>query len=130
MELLERHDLRKALAGWLDDAVAGQGRVVLVGGEAGAGKTSLVRAFAADQRGRVPVLVGACDPLGTPRPLGPLRDVAAGLDPSLVDALRAGAAPYDTFSRVLDLLRTRPRAVVFEDVHWADEATLDPYAYL
>ena len=50
------------------------GRLVLVGGEAGVGKTSLVRAFAATE-GRV--LFGSCDNLTTPTPLGPFADIAS-----------------------------------------------------
>ncbi|HEU0133130.1 MAG TPA: LuxR C-terminal-related transcriptional regulator [Mycobacteriales bacterium] len=124
MDLLERAGLRRELGGWLDEAAAGAGRMALVGGEAGAGKTSLVRALAEDAR--VPVLVGACDPLDTPRPLGPLRDVAGELG---VD-LAPHAAPHDTFAHVLAALRETPRVVVFEDVHWTDEATLDLLRFL
>ena len=116
MDLLERHDLRRALAGWLDDARAGRGRVVLVGGEAGEGKSALVRAFADDHRDRVPVHVGTCDPIDTPRPLGPLHDVAAAL------AVEVGAAPYETFSRVLAL------AMVLLDLEPAYPAARSPSA--
>ncbi|HEV2889623.1 MAG TPA: AAA family ATPase [Frankiaceae bacterium] len=124
VDLLERGDLRRALVALLDDAVGGAGRLALLGGEAGAGKSSLVRAFAAEQAARVPVLVGACDPLDTPRPLGPLRDVASAL------GVTPAAAPYETFAQVLDALRGEPRVLVFEDVHWADEATLDLLRFL
>ncbi len=131
MDLLERAAARRALAAWLDEARAGQGRVALVGGEAGAGKTSLVRAFAADHREQARVLVGGCDPLDTPLPLGPLRDVAARLDPALPAALRTGTARHETFVQVLDALRASgPTVLVFEDVHWADEATLDLLRFL
>ncbi|HEX7298589.1 MAG TPA: AAA family ATPase, partial [Solirubrobacteraceae bacterium] len=63
--LLERETFLDTLAG-------PTGRLVLVGGEAGVGKTALVREFADGRR----VLWGACDPLETPQPLGPLLDVA------------------------------------------------------
>jgi DNA-binding CsgD family transcriptional regulator len=87
------------------------GRLILIGGEAGVGKTALVRAFT---EGR-DVLWGACDPLHTPRPLGPLLDI--GLRESTPPAL-AGA--------LLERLREAPGTVlVLEDVHWADEGTLD-----
>ncbi|TVZ00233.1 hypothetical protein EAS64_36870 [Trebonia kvetii] len=48
------------------------GRVVLVSGEAGIGKSSLVRRFR-DESART-VLWGECDAMRTPRPLGPVRD--------------------------------------------------------
>ena len=66
------------LAAALDGAAAGRGSVVLIFGEAGIGKTSLVRAFVRQAPGRARVLQGACDDLITPRTLGPLRDAARG----------------------------------------------------
>jgi DNA-binding CsgD family transcriptional regulator/tetratricopeptide (TPR) repeat protein len=102
--LLEREAFLDVLAGPF-------GRLVLIGGEAGVGKTALVRAFTHDRR----VLWGACDPLHTPRPLGPLVDI--GLRETSPPALAA---------TLLDRLRDEPGTVlVLEDVHWADEGTLD-----
>lgn len=76
MRLLER-DLELGTLGALwAEALAGHGRLVFLGGEAGVGKTSLVSHFAQTSTGRAQVLVGACDPEATPRPLGPLVDVA------------------------------------------------------
>ena len=66
-ELLERDDLLAQLEEWSDEG----GRLVFVGGEAGVGKTSLVRAFSAAK----PVLHGSCENLATPNPLGPFLDV-------------------------------------------------------
>jgi len=49
--------------------------MVSISGEPGIGKTSLVRRFAGDlDDGRV--LIGTCDDLSIPRPLGPFRDLA------------------------------------------------------
>ena len=62
------------------DAAAGHGSVVLVTGEAGIGKTSLVRAFAARLPSARALLLSACDDLMAPRTLGPLRDAAVGTD--------------------------------------------------
>ena len=74
--VLEREDVLSVLQVAVADAASGRGRVVLVFGEAGIGKTSLVRAFLAANVG-VRVLVGTCDDLVTPLPLGPLRDIAS-----------------------------------------------------
>ncbi|MFC7661334.1 AAA family ATPase [Pseudonocardia benzenivorans] len=103
--------------------------MVLVAGDAGIGKTVLLRAFAERTRA-LPVLWGMCDSLSTPRPLGPLRDVAGELDPALPALLRGGAAQHEIFAAVLEALRTRPRVLVVEDLHWADEATLDLVRFL
>ena len=76
MPLLEREPALDRLGGWFAEARAGRGRLVLVGGEAGVGKTALVDEFVLRHRQVARVLRGACDPLTTPRPLGPLADVA------------------------------------------------------
>ena len=68
----------------------GTGSVVLISGEAGIGKTSLVRAFVVDRTDRVRVLLGACDDLVTPRTLGPLRDAVRGTGGPLATALAGG----------------------------------------
>src|SRR3954469_10113353 len=84
VELLERDVERAALASALEDARSA-GRIAVVVGEAGIGKTSLVStvcAGAGDRR----VLWGACDPLITPRPLGPLRDAGAASLPAIAGA--------------------------------------------
>ena len=71
MDLLERTSLLDELA----DVLATGGRVVLVAGEAGIGKSALVRRFTEQHAGEARFLVGACDPLPTPRALGPLHDL-------------------------------------------------------
>jgi predicted ATPase len=100
---------------------AGQGSVVLLAGEAGIGKTVLLREFAA--QAPVPVLWCMCDSLSTPRPLGPLRDVARELGPEVTAVLREASAQHEIFAAVLDALQFRSCALVVEDLHWADEAT-------
>ena len=78
---MERDDLLGTLQGLHDEALAGSGRLALVHGEAGVGKSALVREWSAPGAARAAVLWGACDPLSSPRPLGPLVDVAPHLDP-------------------------------------------------
>lgn len=126
MQLLEREDELERLEGALARAEGGEGRVVLVRGEAGIGKTALVRAFAQANQDVARILWGACDDLLTPRPLGPIWDIAETEEPSLLGALRDTDRTM-VFSEVLDLLRSglRPTVVVIEDAHWVDAATLD-----
>src|SRR4030067_687189 len=90
MKLLEREAFLKDLKGWLTEATAGTGRLVFVAGEAGIGKTVLLRIFAQAVEGIARVAVGACDPLSTPRPPGPLLDVGelAAHAPRRLDAGR------------------------------------------
>jgi DNA-binding CsgD family transcriptional regulator len=101
------------------------GRLVLVAGEAGVGKTALVRAFCAAREG-TRVLWGACDALLTPRPLAPVTEIAGQADGELAKIVGAGAAPADLLAALAqDLRRGPPAVIVLEDMHWADEATLD-----
>jgi DNA-binding CsgD family transcriptional regulator len=131
MELLERETQLRELEAALHDAVNGAGRLALVSGEAGIGKTALVERFAREQRADVRVLWGACDALFTPRPLGPLHDMAMQLRGALPALLNEPEKRTAVFSAVLAELQSRPITVaVFEDIHWADEATLDLLKYL
>jgi DNA-binding CsgD family transcriptional regulator len=120
--LLERESLITALDVALEEARAGTGRLVFVGGEAGVGKTSLVRAFGARVQARL--LNGTCDSLATPTPFGAFLDVASELRAPLDEHVRAGADARTVAVALLDELR-RTSVLVLEDVHWADEATLD-----
>ena len=124
-ELLERADSLDHLERTLQDATDGTGSLAFVAGEAGVGKTSLVAALCENVGPKVRVLQGSCDPLFTPRPLGPLADVAAQTGGALAELVDAGAAPHQVLNAVTDELRVRPHVLVLEDVHWADEATLD-----
>ncbi len=128
--LLERASLLALLHGLHEDvAKQGEGRLVLVGGEPGAGKTSLVRAFTSPLPPDT-ILWGGCDSLRTARPLGPLFDIAAAVGGPIADAL-AGAGREGVFSATLGLLGgPLPTVLVIEDLHWADEATLDLVSFL
>jgi DNA-binding CsgD family transcriptional regulator len=124
--LLERFRELGVLRAALAEVSSGSlGRIVLLCGEAGAGKTALLREFRSAPGVPARVLWAACDPLFAPRPLGPLLDLAEAT------AERGGLAisgnkPYDLASSLLKALKSaKPTIVVIEDLHWADEATLD-----
>jgi DNA-binding CsgD family transcriptional regulator len=128
--LLERAGELATLCGLVDDLDAAGGKVVLIRGEAGIGKSALVREFLEAQDGAVHALFGACDDLFIPQALAPFQDMARD-EPSLKESLYAGDRA-SLLRRVLELLeRTdRPTVVVIEDTHWADEATLDAIRYI
>jgi DNA-binding CsgD family transcriptional regulator len=134
MRLLERESSLAMLDGCLAEAAAGRGSLVLVTGEAGFGKSALVRAFGGGPAVRAAsarVWFGGCEALRTPRPLGPLRDIARVAGGDLAALVADEAARHRIFPAFLDLLGGHPPAVaVFEDVHWADEATLDLLLYV
>jgi hypothetical protein len=128
--LLERDSELDELRAAVQEATAGRGRVVLLHGEAGIGKTSLVNALRAEPPDGVRVLVGSCDAMSTPRTLGPLRDLAPAVGPRLREALRAGDRE-EVYAALRDELADAYCTVlIVEDVHWADEATLDVLRYL
>jgi DNA-binding CsgD family transcriptional regulator len=130
-ELLERASLLEELSGVLAATAAG-GRVVLLAGEAGIGKSALVRRFTERPSADARLLLGACDPLLTPRALGPLHDIARQTGGRLAELLASGGPREAVFAAFLDQLAQPPRrqVVVVEDAHWADEATLDLLVFL
>ena len=107
-----------------------QGRVVLLAGEAGVGKTALARAVCAEHQGSHRVLRGSCDALFTPRPLGPFLDVAREAGGELERMVSHGARPHDVAMVLLAELRGAPALLVLEDLHRADEASLDVLSLL
>jgi predicted ATPase len=130
--LLERDASIGVLDGLLAEAKGARGRLVLLGAEAGGGKTTLVQHFCQRVGSSTRVLVGACDPLSTPRPLGPLIDIAAAAGGRLAQTLLDARPRAEVFGAVLDQLTSLPgpTVIVFEDIHWADEATLDLLRFL
>lgn len=126
-ELFERSEQLAALRGRLTEVrERSSGRLVLVRGEAGIGKTALVRLFCEDERAESRVLWGACDALFTPRALGPFVDVAELTGGELGELVERGALPHEVLSALArEVVRRLPTVLVLEDLHWADEATLD-----
>ena len=127
VDLLERGETLSELSDLLAGVQsASQGRLVWVGGEAGVGKTVLLRNFGELQGKRVRILWGACQPLRTPRPLGAFVDVAEATGGELAELVAAGARPHQVADALLHELGRRPATLlVLENLHWADEATLD-----
>ena len=131
MRLLERDSQMAALHEYATDAARGVGRVVLVEGEAGIGKSTLIEKLEES----LPVAVwawGACEGLSTPRPLAPLHDIADQLGGELSTLCRDQAPRDQLFAALVDHLKQAqtPCVLVFEDVHWADDATLDLLRHL
>jgi DNA-binding CsgD family transcriptional regulator/tetratricopeptide (TPR) repeat protein len=132
MDLLERESQLQRMHDMIKRVLDGEGAIALVGGEAGIGKTTFVTAVAGSFRPLGRVLWGACDPLFTPRPLGPIYDIAVSDLPNLLDLLNSGAdwiaIAAALHKNLLD--ESTPTILVIEDIHWADEATLDLVKYL
>jgi DNA-binding CsgD family transcriptional regulator/tetratricopeptide (TPR) repeat protein len=131
MQLLEREAPLASLAAYAQESRQGDGRLVLVAGEAGVGKSALVEQLQSD----LPDAHwswGACDSLFTPRPLGPLFDLADQLDGELLELCRARAPRDELFAALLRQVSEQGtlNVVVVEDVHWADEATVDLLRFL
>ena len=131
MPLLERDTQRASLAEYAGEARQGDGRLVLIAGEAGVGKSALVEQL---ERGlpEAPWYWGACDGLFTPRPLGPLFDIASKLGGELLELCRADAPREELFSALLRQVSAlgELHVLVVEDIHWADEATIDLLRFL
>ncbi|NRP73257.1 hypothetical protein ILFOPFJJ_04156 [Ensifer psoraleae] len=132
MMLLDREGPLEALLTAVRNAASGHGSIVLLEGEAGIGKTSLLREFAEHADNGCRVLWGWCEALFTPCPLGPLQDMGQLLDARVAALLDQAAPPERLFPALLNALQQAGDAIVliFEDVHWADNATLDFVKYL
>ncbi len=132
MELIERAEFLELLEARLTKVNEGEGHSVFVSGEAGIGKTSLVKAFTRSLKKGYKIYQGTCDALFTPRPLAPLYDILLQAKSDLWKSstgLEERAALFTNFFHEL-ASQKEPTLIVFEDIHWADEATLDFIKFL
>jgi DNA-binding CsgD family transcriptional regulator len=127
-DLLERDDHLRRLERAFELAALGQGRLIALAAEAGAGKTALAGRFVADHRREAQIHWGSCENLSTPEVLLPLRDIARASG----SALPLGGDHIVCFEALLRLISAgpRPAVLVIEDIHWADTATLDLIRFL
>ena len=130
--ILERDTELSVLANAALAAAGRHGSVALVMGEAGIGKSSLVEALRSHLPAEGRMLVGYCDDLATPRTLGPFRDLATSVGTELSRAVTDGSDRDRVFAALRAELTwpEHPTVLVVEDVHWADDATLDALRYL
>ena len=124
VRLIERHSELNALSRALDRALGGTGVGLAICGEPGAGKSALVEVACAQATG-LRMLRGACDPLATPRPLGPFRDLLADLG-----SLDRDASLVEVCEATYDALRSEPTVLVVEDLHWVDAASVEVLRFL
>ncbi len=132
MALLERDHYLREIQTHFQNVAAGRGRIVLIGGEAGVGKTSLVEEFCARQDQAVRTMRTSCDSLSTPGPFGPLLDIGPALGLDLREMLEPHRRRDELFHRVLAALRARdePTIIVGEDAHWSDQASIELLRFL
>ena len=129
-ELIERTNQLDTLHVKYKDVAAGEGHCIMVSGEAGIGKTTLVRAFCNEHRHHAKVYLGTCDALFTPRPLAPLYDIIYQIWED--DWKKESEDRTSLFTDFLHRFDQQPglSLLVFEDIHWADEATIDFIKFL
>ncbi len=132
MRLIERDGFLLSLEERFTQALRGEGHTVFVCGEAGIGKTSLVKTFSRSVDKRCAIFLGSCEALFTPSPLAPVYDILFQIskeDPAKSNAIRDRSVLFNT---VMYALRNLNQAsiVIIDDIHWADEATLDFIKFL
>ncbi|ULQ51988.1 AAA family ATPase [Flavihumibacter fluvii] len=132
MELIERDDFLALLQDRFRKVAAGEGHCFFIFGEPGIGKTALVKAFLSQVEQESIQYTGACDSLFTPRPLAPLYDLALQNKEAWAQKIHSSLPRAELFTTVMQELssKSKPVILVFEDIHWADEATLDFVKFL
>ena len=127
MALIERDVFMTSLQKHFANVAEGEGHCILLSGEAGIGKTALVKAFCKKQADDCSIYSGACDDLFTPRPLAPLYDVLWQVNKDRWPVPPSNEERSVLFATFFQELSTKKGKllIVFEDIHWADEGTLD-----
>jgi predicted ATPase len=132
MKLLERSEYLEHLRSAFGQVVLGSGFNVFIAGEAGIGKTALVREFLAELESPYLLLEGYCDSLYAARPLGPLFDIAPQMGELFVQLLKENPNRTQIFPAALEGIdnQSKPVILLIEDIHWADGATMDFVRFL
>ncbi len=132
MEIVESEDFLNRLEQMLANASRGSAHTVFLTGEAGVGKTYLLQHFLERTSDRAVSFTGACDSLYSPRPLGPVFDIVYQLDDSFLETVSNIDDRTVLFASILKRISrsSLPVILIFEDIHWADEATLDFIKFL
>jgi len=155
---LGRREELELLATCRRSAASGRGCVVLIGGEAGIGKSRLLTEFARNKTS-ARVIWSECLE-HAPRPFGPFRSLLASLVRATPELLKTSSAPgrlalrhfvpeasengarshevavekAELFAGVVDLLEEsaakRALTIAIEDLHWSDGASLELLCYL
>jgi DNA-binding CsgD family transcriptional regulator len=127
MELIERDGFLASLQSAYQKMTTGEGHCIFVTGEAGIGKTSLIKTFCKKLKGDCNIYQGTCDALFTPRPLAPLYDILLQFKNGVLEGSADMGDRTVFFTNFFHAItnQKQPSVIVFEDIHWADEATLD-----
>ena len=127
MALIERESFLALLQQHFEAISGGEGHCIFISGEAGIGKTALVKYFCKQRAGECNIYQGACDDLFTPRPLAPLYDVLWQVNKELSPVHPSGEERSALFANFFQEISAKKgkSIIVFEDLHWADEGTLD-----
>lgn len=127
MKLIEREDVLQTLEMKFENVVNGEGHCILLSGEAGIGKTSLIKQFYKDKKDDCKIYQGTCDALFTPRPLAPIYDIIWQLSNNTPKNEIHNLDRALLFNHLFHELeqQKKPSIIIIEDIHWADEATLD-----
>ncbi|NIJ55515.1 helix-turn-helix transcriptional regulator [Dyadobacter arcticus] len=132
MELIERSGFLTRLNTQFEQTIDGEGHCILLSGEAGIGKSSLVKAFCNERKKDCRVFKGTCDAMFTPRPLAPIHDVIWQIGSETLTRSSNTGNRGELFADFIYEIKNlrEPSIIIFEDIHWADEATLDFIKFL